>query len=275
MTDEGALSLYIERVRESSRRGSPRAPDALAAEQWSPDLAAAISRQTATRTPASEVDLAHAYVRAGILDQAYDYFAAAVRLDPHDGAAWEGLARIWRDWGFPHFGLGDAYRAVWAAPRSASTHNTLGTILQLLGHGRDARAQFAQALANDPGAAYAHNNVCYSWLLEADADAAVIACGSALAIEPAMVPARNNLALAKAIDGDLAAAAEMFEEAGGEAAAQYNLGIVYLALRRYPAAAEAFDRAAVLQPSLVLARIRARQARERAVDAPEGEKEKS
>jgi Flp pilus assembly protein TadD len=151
-------------------------------------------------------------------------------------------------------------------------HNTLGTILQFLGNGRDARAQFAQALAYDAGAAYAHNNLCYSWLMEADANAAAIACGRALAIEPGLVTARNNLALASAIDGDLAVAAEIFEEAGGEAAAQYNLGIVSLSQRRYSAAADAFERAADLNPALLLARARARQARQQAIDMPEEEK---
>jgi len=270
--DDASLSSYMQQVRELSRRTRPRATDALVAETWSQDLAAAIARHAAPPTPASEVDLAQAYVRAGILDQAYEHFAAAASLDPHDGAAWDGLARIWRDWGFPHIGLGDAYRAVWAAPRSPAVHNTLGTILQFLGHGPAARAQFAQALAYDAGAAYAHNNLCYSWLMEADANAAAIACGRALTIDPGMVPARNNLALASAIDGDLVGAVEIFEEAGGEAAAQYNLGIVSLSQRRYAAAADAFDRATVLNPLLILARVRARQARQQAIDMPEEEK---
>jgi len=264
---EASLASYVQQVRELSRRVRPRASDALVAERWSPDLAAAIARHSTTPTHASQVGLAQAYVRAGILDKAYEYFATAARLDPNDGAAWDGLARIWRDWGFSHLGLGDAYRAVWASPRSPAVHNTLGTILQFLGRGRDARAQFDQALVFDPAAAYAQNNLCYSWLMEANADAASIACDRALALEPGMTPARNNLALAKAIAGDLAGAAEIFGAVGGEAAAQYNLGIVYLAQRRYPAAADAFDRAALLQPALILARGRARQARQFAADA--------
>ena len=268
---EASLASYVQQVREVSRRVRPRATDALVAERWSQDLAAAISRHSATPTHASQVGLAQAYVRAGILDMAYEHFATAARLDPNDGAAWDGLARIWRDWGFSHLGLGDAYRAVWAAPRSPAVHNTLGTILQFLGKGRDARAQFAQAFALDPTAAYAHNNMCYSWLMEANADAAATACGRALAIDSSLVPARNNLALARAINGDLAGAAEIFGEAGGEAAAQYNLGIVYLSQRRYSAAAEAFDRAALLQPALAMAGARARQARQHAVVAPDVE----
>ncbi len=60
---------------------------------------------------------------------------AAARLDPREARRGTGSPAIWRDWGFPHFGLGDAYRAVWAAPRSPLVHNTLGTILQFLGKG--------------------------------------------------------------------------------------------------------------------------------------------
>ena len=264
---EASLASYVQQVRELSRRVRPRATDALVAERWSQDLAAAIARHSTTPTHASQVGLAQAYVRAGILDKAYEYFATAARLDPNDGAAWDGLARIWRDWGFSHIGLGDAYRAVWASPRSPAVHNTLGTILQFLGRGRDARVQFVRALECDGGAAYAQNNLCYSWLMEANADAASIACGRALALEPGMTPARNNLALAKAVAGDLAGAAETFGAVSGEAAAHYNLGIVYLAQRRYAAAADAFDRAALLQPALILARDRARQARQFAADA--------
>jgi Flp pilus assembly protein TadD len=258
--------LYLEQMRELSRRARPRPTDLQTVEAWSQDLAAAISRHAVTQTYASKVGLAQAYVRAAILDKAYEHFAAAARLDPNDGAAWDGLARIWRDWGFPNIGLGDAYRAVWAAPRSPAVHNTLGTILQFLGKGLDARAQFAQALASDSEAAYAQNNLCYSWLMEGNVDAASIACGRALALEPGMTPARNNLALAKAVAGDLAGAAETFGAVSGEAAAQYNLGIVYLAQRRYVAAADAFDRAALLQPAPILARDRARQARQFAAD---------
>ena len=261
----------MQRVRTLSRGVRPSVTGAETAEQWSQDLAAAILHLAAEDTVEHEVELAQAYVRAGILDRASDHFAKAARLDPREAAAWDGLARIWRDWGFPHIGLGDAYRAVYAAPRSPAVRNTLGTILQYLGKGPDARAQFDLAVAFDPDAAYAHNNLCYSWLMEGIAGAASIACGRALAVEPDLVAARNNLALVRAIDGDLVGATEIFERVGGAAVAQYNLGIVYLAQRRYSVAADAFDSAARLQPALVLAGVRARQARLQAVDIPAGD----
>jgi Flp pilus assembly protein TadD len=270
---DAGLSAYIVRVRELSRRFRPRAAAAgELAEHWSQDLADAIARFEAEPTVRHEVGLAQAYVRAGILDHAYEHFAHAARADPREAAAWDGLARVWRDWGFPHLGLGDAYRAASAAPESPIVRNTLGTILQFLGNGSAARVQFNLAVTLDGQAAYAQNNLCYSWVMEANVEAAAAACGLALAIEPGLVPARNNLALARAIQGDVSGAAELFAQSGDEASAEYNLGIVYLSQRRYPSAAAAFDRAALLRPSLVAAGARARQARQHAMTAPADER---
>jgi Flp pilus assembly protein TadD len=267
------LGAYILRVRELSRRARPGGmTGGVVAEYWSKDLADAVSRFDRDPSVPHEIALAQAYVRAGILDHAHQHFANVARVDPREGAAWDGLARVWRDWGFPHFGLGDAYRAASVAPRSPMVRNTLGTILQYLGNGAAARAQFEFALALDPGAAYALNNICYSRLMEADAASAAAACGRALALDPGLVPARNNLALVMAVQGDLDGAAAVFGEAGGEPAAEYNLGIVYLSQRRYAAAAAAFDRAARLQPGLAMADARARQARQQAAQAPDDER---
>ncbi len=266
---DASLLTSVQQVRELSRRARPASSAALTAERWSPGLAAAIARRAAAPTPANDVGLGQAYVRAGIRDQAYEPFARAARADPRLGAAWDGLARIWRDWGFPHLGLGDAHRAVWASPESPEVRNTLGTILQLLGDGREARLQFARAISLDPDAAYAHSNMCYSWLMEANVAAAVASCSEALAIEPGLTPSRNNLALARAMSGDLAGAEQIFGQTGGQAAAQYNVGIIYLSQRRFAKAADAFDRAARLQPAPHLAGARARQARALAAEAPE------
>jgi Flp pilus assembly protein TadD len=107
--------------------------------------------------------------------------------------------------------------------------------------------------------------------MDGDTAAASLECRKALAVDPGFHVARNNLALALALGGDNAGAAEIFGAAGGEGAAHFNLGVVHFAQHRYTAAAEAFDRAAELQPGLVLARLRARQARERAAGTLESE----
>ena len=113
------------------------------------EFAAALLAVSTQPTAANHRAVAARYVRLGILDQAHEHFSAAVALDPADAASWDGLARIWRDWGFPHLGLPDAYRAVYHAPDSPIVHNTLGTVLQALGRRAAARAKFEQALALD------------------------------------------------------------------------------------------------------------------------------
>ena len=264
------LATYMQQVRELSRRSLARTTNTQDAEQWSLELAAASARLAASPTPEHELALAQTLAGLGILDQAYEHFVRVTRVRPRASPAWEGLARIWRDWGVPGLGLGDAYRAISADPQSAAARNTLGTILQCLGHGRDARTQFARAVSLDGSAAYAQNNLCYSWLLEGRADAALPYCRMALAEDPGLTTARNNLALALALSGDLDGAERLFGEVGGESASQYNLGIVYLSQGRYAAAADAFDRAAGLQPAVRLAHVRAAQARQHALHERDG-----
>lgn len=262
----GTLSPYMGAVREVSRRARPVSQPALTAERWSPELAEALRSHEAAPTAGNKVRLAQIYWRLGILDDAYKHFNAAATLDPGEGAAWDGLARIWRDWRMPGVALGHAHRAAYASPGSAAAHNTLGTVLLVLGKVDDARKQFGAAISLDPGAAYARNNLCYAWLMAGDPERAEMDCRGALADDPGLAPARNNLALARALAGDLDGAAAIFGAVSGPAAAQYNLGIVYLAQRRYAAAAAAFDRASEMQPTMTLASARARQARQHAAE---------
>lgn len=160
------------------------------AEEWSAALAAAIARHAADPTDEREIELAHAYREAGILDQAYDRYEAVTRRDPRQADAWDGLARIWRDWGFPGLALGDAHRAVWADPQSPGAHNTLGTVLQQLGKASEARREFGIAVALDPSAAYAHFNLGVACAAQLDYDAAAVAFDRAVALDPLLAPAR-------------------------------------------------------------------------------------
>jgi tetratricopeptide (TPR) repeat protein len=260
------LSSFIEQLRGRSVHARPKASGTGTAEQRSPALAEAVASAQAFPSVENNLRAAEAYGEAGIPDQAYDYFARAARLDPQNAAAWDGMARIWRDWGFAGLGLPDAYRAVSFAPDSPVPQNTLGTILQTLGHGSEARARFGKALELDHGAAYALNNLCYSWLMDARTSDATRACRVALALTPGSIVARHNLGLARAAAGDTAGAASEFE-ADGPASAQYNMGIVYLAERRFSAAARAFERAAALRPGFAQAARRADAARKLAGDA--------
>ncbi len=205
--------------------------------------------------------VAEAYRQLGVLDLAHEHFSAAVTLDPLDAASHEALARIWRDWGTPHMGLGDAYRAVHHAPARASVANTLGTLLQALGQMPDAKRWYTTALALDPGAWYALNNLCYAGIMTRQPDT-VDVCQRAVAAAPESTVAKNNLALAYAAAGDLPQSQVWFRRAGDAAVAHYNYGIVLMATRDYREALQAFQAALEADPRFTLAARRARQARE-------------
>lgn len=236
-----------------------------------PELTDAIGRASAAPTALNLVLAGEAYRRAGILDRASDYYTRATRLAPASAAAWDGLARTWRDWGFPELALPHASRAVFFAPDSAAAHNTLGTILHALGQAWEARSEFTQAFVLDPKAAYALNNLCYSWVSAGRGTLAGDACRQALALAPDLGPARNNLALVFALQGDIKAAQREFARTSDPAATDYNLGIVYLAQRKFGEAAAAFARAASVAPGLPLVLERADLARRLAAAAPASE----
>lgn len=259
---EDSLEVFMGKVRAQSERARPATSRAATVEASDPELAAALLLLEAAPTPARHRLVAREYIRLEILDKAHEHLTAAVKQDREDAAAWDGLARIWRDWGMPHLALPDAYRALYYAPDSAVVHNTLGTILQTLGHTADARSHYEMALAIDPSAAYALSNLCSAWLLEGESVRAVDACRGALALQPDLETARNNLALAYATAGDLAAMLGTLDETSDRARARYNTGIVHLARRHFGAALEAFEQARALRPGFHRADTMARQARQ-------------
>lgn len=262
------LENFVEQVRQLSSVARPRrANEAETIERSDAELAEARLLLAAAPTAGNHRRVAQAYARVGVPDAAYDHFTAALRLEPRDATSLDGLARVWRDWGLPHLGLTHAYRAIYYAPGSPVARNTLGTLLLKMGRNADARAAFELALAMDPHAAYALNNLCFAALLQGDSLHAIEACRGAIREQPGLASARNNLALAYAASGDLAAAASEFSRASQPGAARYNMGVALWATRHFVDAAHAFDEASALRPSLTLARTRARQARSQAAEA--------
>jgi len=253
-----SLETFIGKVRTISSQ--PARSSALTLEAQDPVLAKALLLLEAAPSAARHRAVADAYLRLGISDQAHEHLSAAVKLEPRDAGSWDRTARIWRDWGLPHLGLTDAHRAVYFAPKSPVVHNTLGTILHAMGRHDEARAQFERALQLDPTAAYALNNLCYTWAIEGQLRAAVAACQRALVIQPDLQPTRNNLGLAYAVGGSLDESARAFASGGEQARAHYNMGIVYLARRQHADALKAFEAAQRARPEFGAAAKMARHA---------------
>lgn len=190
------LEDHVARLRALSIRaaGERRRIGATSVEARDPALGSALTRLAVAPSAESHRRVAAAYRRAGILDLAFDHYRMVARLDPTDPAGWDGMARIWRDWGFAHLGLADAHRAVHLAPESAEAHNTLGTLLLAVGDRRSARREFERAVSLNARAAWAHNNLCYLATAEGDHLAGLEACRRALALDPTLPVARGNLA---------------------------------------------------------------------------------
>ena len=262
-TSATALSDYMAKVRHLSASAQPvpksSGPETL--ESRDADLAADLLRLSKAPTAAAHRAVADRYRARGVLDAAYRHYNAAVKLDARDAAGYDGLARVWRDWGLPQLALSDAHRAVYFAPASAAFRNTLGTVMQALGRREDARAAYDLAGRLDARAAYAFNNTCYLSFLEGQAEGAIAACRKALSLDPTLTAARNNLALAYAASGLMDLAHAEFIDANDAGRGLYNIGIAHLASRDYPAAVAAFDAASRANPLLAIARERASQVR--------------
>jgi Flp pilus assembly protein TadD len=263
------LEAYVQRVKQVAAAARPTRADEPqpSVESQSPELTADLLQLQADPSAANERKVGEAYRAVGVLDLAHRHLTRAVELDPSDARAFDALARIWRDWGFPNLAFGDASRALYYAPTSAEARNTLGTLFQALGRLPEARTAYRQALAIDPEAAYALNNLCYLSVLEGKAGAAVDECRLALRLAPGAPSTHNNLGLAYASLGELQSAHREFSAAGSAARAAYNMGMAQLSLGKYADADASFREALAADPNMYQARQRAAEALRRAARA--------
>jgi Tfp pilus assembly protein PilF len=248
----------------------PRHSDLPTIEGLDARLAQALADLEDRPTTETHEIVAAEYHRLCVLDRAYEHLTAAIALAPGDAGAYDARARVWRDWGHADLGLGDAARAVFHAPKSAPAHNTLGTLLFVLGQLDAAQTRFEMAMALDPDAAWIRNNLCYTGLMRGDATLARSRCEEALVLDPALEAARNNLALDYAALGQADDARRVLGESGGAAPGHFNMGILFLSRREYERAAIEFDEAGRERPSLGEAVVRAMEARRLLVEKEKG-----
>jgi tetratricopeptide (TPR) repeat protein len=175
-------------TRPATDRGN-----AVHAEAADRPLKAALAALAANPSAAHNIDVGNAYMQLGVDDLALRHFEMASRLDPAAAAAWDGQARIWRDWGLPDQGLASAYLAVFHAPASAEAHNTLGTVFQAMEQFDLARQEYATAVTLDPGASWAWNNLCSLTLADGRWNEGLSACQHAVRLDPRSAVARQNL----------------------------------------------------------------------------------
>lgn len=154
-------------------------------EATSPMLQQALAGLAAAPTSERYLDVARAYVAAGVRDRAFDYLAEGLRHDRGNATLHDQVARLWRDWGFPERALPEASTAVYHAPQSAAARNTLGTILWALRQRQQAVRAFEAAVALDSDAAYAWRNLCTAALAVGHTGNAVTYCRRARSLSRA------------------------------------------------------------------------------------------
>jgi Flp pilus assembly protein TadD len=253
---------YARQMRElQAKAPRPRAAFLPTIESTDRALANALLQLAVHESAENHRLVAAAYRNAGIDDYAHRHLQKAVRIAPCDADAYNGLARIERDWGDLESALGSAHRGLYCRPASAELYNTLGTVLQALGQPEAASDAFLRAVQLDSHAAFALNNLCYLAVEDGDGRRAEGFCLDALSADPTLASARTNLALAVAQQGDIAGAERRLRESSDAATALFNIGVLRMSIGNYAAAAEAFDAAAAAQPWLKAATRRASQAR--------------
>ena len=257
---EDTMHDYVRKVRDLQSRAHPKSSLLPTLESTDPMLSKALLALAIDESADRHVMVADAYRNAGVTDYAFRHYLRATTLDPCSAAGYDGMARLWRDWGRSDIAIGDAYRAAYCNPHSAEIYNTLGTIMAALGQTGNAREEYRKSLALDAHNPPALTNLGYMEIQAGHLDEAVRLCAEAVSVAPDFEPARNNLALAYISRGDYPAAERTLDGARN-AIAQYNLGVLRLATGDFRLAADAFDAAAVLRPSMKLARLRAVQAR--------------
>ena len=248
---ENSLKAAIARIRAASLNARPRAKNVSAAtiEANHPELAAALRALAEQPNASAHFAVANLYLEVGVRDEAFEHFQAVLKLDRASASAYEGLARIWRDWERPDIGLADAYRAVHYDPQSAAARNTLGTIFQALGRVEDARRAYVDAVWLNPGAAYALNNLCFLSLQRGDGREAKEECELALLVDPTLRVARFNLARVYEGLGQPVPAEEQRRVANDRVMDAFHEGLLHRNRREYGLASAAFQRACLARPS--------------------------
>jgi tetratricopeptide (TPR) repeat protein len=174
-TSAGVSAVASQAIVETLRF-SPAAADI---EAHDPRLRSALVAVHQAPTLTNHLAAAREYQRLGILDGAYDELRRGALLDPNDPAILDATARVWRDWGLPGLGLSTAYRAVHAAPQSATARHTLGTLFYALGLRREARNAFEETVRLDPQAWYGWQNLCVLAMADGRTREAIVFCQQA------------------------------------------------------------------------------------------------
>jgi Tfp pilus assembly protein PilF len=133
------------------------------------------------------------YLEQGKLAQSAEAFEQATRLKPDYAQAWFNLALV-REKLSDLAGAENAlHRAIAAAPNYAAAHNELGELLARRGKIEPAMEQYRQAIASDPNLAQAHLNLAALLAAQGQTSAAREEFNRAVNLDPTLARFRTQV----------------------------------------------------------------------------------
>jgi Flp pilus assembly protein TadD len=256
------LSEQIRSVLKLSGENAEAAREAAAAFVAEDPAAAELARRVAA--DASDLDaargLAAAYLGRKLYFSAFELYRDIQAKHPGDVGAALALAEIWDVWRDYSVARQQVERALAGAPESVAALELGGRIHLHAGRLDEALLAFNSALLFEPDNAAVLNNAGYAYLLQEKWVPARAYFERALALEPSILEAQNNLGVVLAHLGDHTGALRRFMAAGAPAAAHNNLGVVYLAQKRWVQAQEAFRQALAIEPGYAIAQLNLQEA---------------
>jgi Flp pilus assembly protein TadD len=188
-------------------------------------------------------------VKRGVTEEAVDELRTAIELDPGHAKAHAELGRLL----LKEKRLREAEpvlrRAVELDEKSWQARCHLGILLNYRKAPEEALEQFREALRYQPGNAALHNNMAISLSVLGRYREAVERFRRALSLGGPEPTYYNNLAFAHFALGNYRHAFDAFREAGGEARAYNNLGVLLMRRGDRRAATSCFEKAVQAEPS--------------------------
>lgn len=159
--------------------------------------------------------LADAVSSVGQWEMAARMYREATLARPDEPAGWIGLGRALLEGGRPVEALASLRRAETLKPASPGLQHLIGRAAIEIGKPQEAEAAFRAAAAQAPADQRAWVGFGVALDLLARRPEAQAAYAKALVIDPLSVAARNNLALSRALEGQIAEAKTRLRAIGG------------------------------------------------------------
>ena len=250
------LSEYIRTVLKISQEDTQSREALKKLHERRPELEELVERIAANPEDIeSRRTLAADYFKEGLYYSAFELYQQMRSTELGDAAVEQGLARIWDEWGKDSLAKRHAERALELDPQSAEALELLGTIHLHRNDPQAAGSAFLAALALAPEDPSLPSAIGMAYLELGNWTKAHDYLEKALALDPALIETRNNLAYALARLGDYDGALYEFAAANPPTVAFNKLGVVYLAERKWAKAQNAFKQALVQDPNYLKARL--------------------